>query len=115
MALQIDDDYPEVLALIARTAYDWMTDKLKLEHQVASVYAFELAEEVRDVIGGSAPYIPKANSWVLSKRDREIYRRFTGDNYAQLARELDLTEMRIRQIVEKARKADISARQTPLF
>ncbi len=114
MALQIDDDYPEVLALIATTAYDWMIETLKLDHQVAAERAFELAEEIREVVGGSAPYIPKGVSWALSKRDREIYDRFRGD-YLALARIYGKSEMRIRQIIDKVRAADIKSRQGGLF
>ncbi len=115
MALQIDDNYPEVLALIATTAYDWMMDRLKMDHQEAAVAAFELAEKVRQVFGGGMIYISKAVSWVLSKRNREIYDQFDGGNYAALGRQFGLTEMQVRNIIKKLRQADLAARQGGLF
>lgn len=115
MSLQLDDDYPEILAAAANAAYAWLTEHLQLEHQPAAEAAFAIAEAIRNDVGGAYEYIPKGQTWLLSRRDREIYRKFRGDNYRQLAREYHLSEMRIRQIVERCRSEDIRARQSPLF
>lgn len=56
-------------------------------------------EVVAEHIGGGAIYIAKGVLVRLSARDREMCAKFRGNNYTQLAREYDLTEMRIRQIV----------------
>lgn len=113
--LQLDDDYPETLALIATAAYSWLTETLKLEHQPAAEAAFSIAEAVRTQVGGEYQYIPKGQTWLLSRRDRDIYAKFHGDNYRQLARESNLSEMRIRQIIERCRAADVKSRQDELF
>ncbi|AMO36698.1 Mor transcription activator family protein [Thauera humireducens] len=115
MALMLDDDYPEILASVANAAYAWMTEHLKLDHQPAAEAAFAIAEAVRTEVGGAYEYIPKGQTWVLSRRDREIYAKFRGDNYRQLARDFHLSEMRVRQIVDRCRAADIKSRQTGLF
>ena len=115
MALMLDDDYPEPLALIANAAYMWLTSNLKLEHQQAAEAALSIAEAARRELGGGRIYVPKGREWELSRRDREIYAKFRGDNYLQLAREYNLTEMRVRQIIELRRKADIRSRQRGLF
>lgn len=115
MALMLDDDYPEILAAAANAAYAWMTQHLKLDHQPAAEAAFAIAEAIRTEVGGAYEYIPKGQTWLLSRRDREIYADFHGDNYRQLARKHHLSEMRIRQIVERCRAADIKARQAGLF
>lgn len=115
MSLMLDDDYPETLGLIANAAYTWLTTRLQLEHQPAAEAALSIADTVRKEIGGSLQYIPKGTAWELSKRDREIYSRFRGDNYDQLAREFHLTEMRIRQIIDRCRRADLRDRQAGLF
>jgi Mor family transcriptional regulator len=115
VALIIDDDYPELLALIANAAYTWLTLRLKFDHQTAAEAALSIAEAARKELGGGHLYLPKGQEWELSRRDREIYGKFRGDNYTQLAREYRLTEMRIRQIIERCRKADIRARQSRLF
>lgn len=115
MALMIDDDYPETLAVIAGAAYDWLTTSLKLDHQPAAEAALSIAEAARKQLGGGHQYIPKGRDFDLSRRDRRIYGKFKGDNYTQLAREFGLTEMRIRQIVERCRAADIARRQGTLL
>jgi Mor family transcriptional regulator len=115
MALMLDDDYPEILAAAARAAYAWMTEHLKMDHQPAAEAAFAIAEAIRTEVGGAYEYIPKGQTWMLSRRDRDLYAKFRGDNYRQLAREYQLSEMRVRQIVERCRAADIQARQAGLF
>ena len=47
MSLQLDDDYPEILAAAANAAYAWLTEHLQLEHQPAAEAAFAIAEAIR--------------------------------------------------------------------
>lgn len=115
MPLHLDDDYPEILAAAANAAYAWLTEHLHLEHQPAAEAAFAIAEAIRTDVGGAYEYIPKGQAWLLSRRDREIYAKFRGDNYRQLAREYRLSEMRVRQIVERCRSEDIQSRQSSLL
>ena len=116
-SLFLDESYPEVLADIARTVHEQLMEhpKLRLAHPLAAEVAMTVAETVRKNIGGVATYIPRGMSYDLSKRDREIWADFKGDNHAELARKYDLTEMRIRQIVAHAAKVDRRARQDVLF
>jgi Mor family transcriptional regulator len=116
-SLFLDESYPEVLADIARTVHEQLMEhpKLRLAHPIAAEVAMSVAESVRKNIGGVATYIPRGTGYDLSQRDREIWTDFKGDNYAELARKYDLTEMRIRQIVTHAAKVDRRARQENLF
>jgi Mor family transcriptional regulator len=116
-SLFLDESYPEVLADIARTIHqELMVDpRVKLPHQVAAEVALNVAEHVRKNIGGVATYIPRGMSYELSLRDRQMWGEFKGDNYAELARKYDKTEMRVRQIIGQAMKADRAARQHNLF
>lgn len=66
-------------------------------------------------IGGRAIYLPKGVALRLSARDLEICERFRGNNYRELAREYDLTEMRVRQIVDAWQRARYLARQGSLL
>lgn len=116
-SLFIDDSYPEVLADIARTIHHrlMLDPRIKLEHPIAAEVALEVAEHVRKNIGGVATYIPRGMSYELTLRDRQMWQDFKGDNYAELARKYDMTEMRVRQIIAQALKADRAARQQSLF
>ena len=116
MSLVLDDDYPLVLSLIAKSAYDALLERARLDPQTAGEIALAISENVRTNLGGGVPvYIPKGHYWAASKRHREIWDKFKGDNYQALAKEYNLTEMRIRQIVERCRAADQKRRQAGLF
>lgn len=116
-SLFLDPEYPEVLADIARTVHHELMDNplIKLDHPIAAQVAIRVAEHVRKNIGGAAPYIPRGISYELSLRERQMWGEFKGDNYAELARKYDLTEMRVRQIIAHAMKVDRAARQQNLF
>lgn len=115
--LILDDAYPEVLADIARTIHARLMDdpRVKLAHPIAAEVAMAVAEHVRKNIGGVATYIPRGINYELTLRDREVWAEFKGDNYAELARKYDLTEMRVRQIVAQAIRLDKAKRQQNLF
>lgn len=116
MALQLDDDYPLVLALIAQSAYDALIKRAKLEPQLAGEVALSISENVRINLGGGVPvYIPKGHYWEASKRHREIWDKFTGDNYEALAREYNLSVVMVRRIIERLRVAEMARRQRGLF
>lgn len=115
--LILDDSYPEVLADIARTVHGVLMQdpRTKLEHQLAAEVALTVAEHVRVNIGGVATYIPRGMNYELTLRDRDIWNDFKGDNYAELARKHNVTEMRVRQIIVKATLIDKKTRQKGLF
>jgi Mor family transcriptional regulator len=114
-SLFLDDSYPEVLADIARTVHERLMARARLAHQEAAEIALDVAEHVRKNIGGVATYIPRGLSYELSLRDRQMWSEFKGDNHAELARKYDMTEMRVRQIIAQAARADRAARQHKLF
>ena len=75
--------------------------------RLAVVQLLHLARE----IGGRAVYLAKGVAVRLSARDRELCGKFRGNNYAQLAAEYDLTEMRVRQIIGAWRLEQFERRQ----
>ncbi|TCS38488.1 Mor family transcriptional regulator [Paucimonas lemoignei] len=115
--LILDEEYPEVLADIAREIHSRLMDHplLKLEHPIAAEVALGVAEHVRKNIGGVATYIPRGLGYELSVRDRQMFEEFTGDNYHQLARKYELTEMRVRQVIAHVMRIERAKRQQNLF
>jgi Mor family transcriptional regulator len=115
--LFLDESYPEVLADIARTIHTRLMEdpRIKLAHPIAAEVAMSVAEHVRKNIGGVATYIPRGINYELTLRDREVWAGFKGDNYHELARKYDLTEMRVRQIVTQAARIEKARRQQNLF
>lgn len=61
--------------------------------------------------GGRNFYLGKGLRYRASLRDREMYERFNGRNYNELAREYHLTPTRVRQIMDAMHQDDISRRQ----
>lgn len=115
--LILDESYPEVLADIAREIHARLMDdpRVKLPHPIAAEVALGVAEHVRKNIGGVQTYIPRGFSFELNQRDRQMYDDFKGDNFHELARKYDLTEMRVRQIINHVGQVERAKRQQNLF
>jgi hypothetical protein len=64
-------------------------------------------------IGGGAVYLAKGITVHLTARDRKMCAEFRGD-YKALARKYNLTDMRVRQIVDTFLKAQYLSRQQGL-
>lgn len=64
-------------------------------------------------IGGAAIYLAKGITVHLSARDRKMCAEFRGD-YKVLARQYNLTEVRVRQIVDSFQRAQYLSRQQGL-
>lgn len=64
--------------------------------------------------GGSGFYMPKGIAQRLSARDMEIVQRYNGRNKRQLAREFNLCDVRIEQILNSWRRAEFERRQGKL-
>jgi len=71
-------------------------------------------DRVALALGGCQFYLPRGISCKLSARDKEIYAQYKGHNKRALARKYKLTDMRIDQIINAARRADFSSRQGKL-
>lgn len=113
----LGDEYPELLREIATEMFVALSEheavKAAGEEELARI-AYRVAENVRQQLGGALHYVPRGTSHDVSLRDREIFDKFRGD-YQPLAREYGLCEMRIRQIVERCRRAEKKKRQGVLF
>ncbi|MGP8432011.1 Mor transcription activator family protein [Paraburkholderia fungorum] len=77
--------------------------------------AFGIVESIRSQCGGSAFYLSRGRSYVLTQREEQIWREFDGKNYYQLAKKHGLSETRIRTIVKRGKARDRARRQSTLF
>lgn len=106
--------YPELLQDLA----DQVAIKL-VEHGIdmekAADIGFSSAEFIREHWGGQPLYIPRGAQYEFSMRDMQVFERFNGHNHAALAREYNLSVMRIYQIVKAVRAELIKKRQGALF
>lgn len=111
--IQFPDGYPELLEQIGQVIFRRLR-RHDIAHQSAIDMTLGLVEDIRAEIGGSQQYIPRGLSFELAQRDREIWAKFTGNNYDTLAREYRLTEMQVRNIIKRARQRNMVAQQGAL-
>ncbi len=113
---QLDPGYPENL----RTVAEWLFVQLVEDeetpptperlHKLATL-ALRQTERLSAEEGGRNFYLGKGVRYRASLRDREMYERFGGRNYNELARAYNLTPTRVRQIMDAMHADDISRRQ----
>lgn len=110
-------EYPELLREIATELFLQLSEQADCrtlgEERIAAI-AYRVAEHIRHELGGRNLYLARGVLHECSQRDREMFEQFRGD-YRVLAEQYDLTEMRIRQIIERCRRAEATKRQGQLF
>jgi Mor family transcriptional regulator len=106
--------YPELLADLADQVALKIVE-LGTPMDKAADIGFAVAEHIREHWGGQPIYLPKGAQYDFSMRDMQVFERFNGHNHAALAREYNLTVMRIYQIVKAVRAELIKKRQGALF
>ena len=84
----------------------WHAQLTAWAHQVLAQLQHLAAQK-----GGCTFYLPRSVAVHLTARDRELCSKFKGNNYYALAREYDLTEMRVRQIVDQWQRLKFKTRQ----
>lgn len=113
---QLDPGYPENL----RTVAEWLFVQLVEDEEAAptperlrklATLALRQTERLSAEEGGRNFYLGKGLRYRASLRDRQMYERFNGRNYNDLARENHLTPTRVRQIMDAMHQDDIGRRQ----
>ena len=90
-------------------------EELKMKAEDAKRAADMALEVIRAHAGGGALYIAKGHLFAVTEKHRRIYRRFSGVNHAQLAREFDLTERQIYSIIAMVGQEEFEKKQQKLF
>lgn len=73
--------------------------------------AFEITEGLRQEHGGGAFYLARNTDYEMEARDRAMWEAFNGNNYFELVKRFELSEVRVREIIEEQRAADRARRQ----
>lgn len=73
--------------------------------------AFEITEKLRSEHGGGQFYLARNKDHDLEPRDRAIWDDFKGNNYFELAQKYDLSDVRVREIVEEQKQAALRRNQ----
>ena len=112
--MEANTTYPELLADLADQVALKLTEAGVQPTKAADI-GFAAAEHIREHWGGMPIYLPKGVTYGYSQRDLELYERFNGRNHHALAKEYNLTVMRIYQIVKRVRAEHVQKCQGALF
>ncbi|MDR3561883.1 MAG: Mor transcription activator family protein [Negativicutes bacterium] len=86
---------------------------------IVNALGIPVALDLVRVSGGVSQYIPKYDALISQARDRIILKEFTGYNYRELALRYNLTEVWVRNIVDKDKsermRTEYEKNQTNLF
>jgi Mor family transcriptional regulator len=80
-----------------------LTDLPETYQPVAEAVGIPAALRLSDFCGGSNVYIPKLDFLHQKTRNRRILQEFSGGNYRELAKRYNLSEIRVREIVNQGR------------
>lgn len=108
-----DKDYPELLSDTAMHLRELFVT-LGLSEESAEFAAREAVELIRVNWGGQVLYLAKGVTYQAAQRDVEIWRKFKGDNAAELGTEFHLSTRMILYIVKRQRELERSRRQLDL-
>lgn len=118
----LDPAYPENLRMVA----EWLFVQLVEDEEIVEIpmnearltalalLALRQTERLSAEIGGMNFYLNKGVRYRASLRDREMFAKFNGRNYDELARAYGLTPMRVRQIIGAMLADEVSRRQGKL-
>lgn len=105
---------PQSVQLMTDFLVEDLVQHAGMKHEDAYDCARAVVHRLGKEFGGDQFYLARDMAFPLQERDMEIFRRFRGNNYEELAREFNLSVMRVRQIVEFVRAAEVAKRQNEL-
>jgi len=104
-----------LLVDLAENLTDLTIKRLEVPKGKATAFSEAVAAFIADHWGGQIIYIPMDISGKVMSRDAQIYSRFTGNNYAELAREYKLSLQYIYEIIKKERdRVSVKQHDLPL-
>ena len=74
------------------------------QKELARITGLDVYLKLVEYYGGTTIYVAKADRLINLKRDNEILRKYNGFNAQALAKEYNLSDRTIREIINEARK-----------
>jgi Mor family transcriptional regulator len=94
----------DLLESLTTVAADVLQSEAGMEDTQARAIGESISYKFATKEGGVSFYLPRGLGAQLVRRNVEIKKKFNGLNYADLASEYGLTEMRVRQILARPKK-----------
>lgn len=107
--------YTEILEQIVVSITTGFMEEYKDTPDVARKRAELAMSRIQAEASGTGIYIAKGHLWHINQQHREIYRQFTGNNHAALAKVWDKTERQIYSIVAAVGLEEFERKQQRLF
>lgn len=107
--------YPEIYLDLVDKGSEAITEKLGLPADQARLAAYCVTEVIRKDWAGQQPYFSKGLAYDITKRDREMFGKFTGSNHGELAKEYGMTTRQIYDRIALIRDEEFKRRQPALF
>jgi Mor family transcriptional regulator len=115
----MNDDFkskgPELLVDLAQHVAHALMELAGIERERAEQLGREIADRMAAHWGGQNIYFPMGLSYKLSRRDRQIYDEFTGDNQSELARRHTVSLQWVYKIIKAVHREEVAKRQGRLF
>jgi Mor family transcriptional regulator len=86
-----------------------------IEPARAAAIAETVTEHTRENYGGQINYWPKGDDYLRTRRRLQMWERFTGDNYNQLAHDFGMGVQQVYKEIAKARRENTARTQRSLF
>lgn len=89
--------------------------RMGMQADTAAPDAAERTFLIADYLGGSVVYLPRGDALRRAVRDAEAYRRHTGNNTEQLAREYGMTTTKFYELIAREKARRVRRMQGRLF
>lgn len=112
--MPLPETLPEGAVILHESITAGLAEMLGLTPDAADQAAYDVLRRVLETCGGEYFYVPKDIRLAAHGRDIEVWRKFTGHNQRQLAREFGITVQYVYQIIARQREKDKKERQAEL-
>lgn len=113
----LDEHYPKEWREIATFLYSGLLEHGQFagDARPCAALAFNLTEWLRDNMGSGQIYLGKGQRYALSRRNRAIFDAWRGNNIKQLARDYQLTQRQVYEIIKSELAAARTRAQPDMF
>lgn len=109
-----DDRYPEILRELKSHVARILAKRGLPEPDVLDI-SHEVADFLHEHLAGQQTYWPKGKALKVAQKHLEIWNAFNGHNYAELAKQFDLSERQVYNAVDAMRQYHVSKTQQDMF
>lgn len=78
--------------------------ELKLSDDVCSKVGCSVSDLIANLFAGQVVYFPSQTEFRRKLRDVQIYKKFNGSNYQELAKEFGYSDSGIRRVISRVQK-----------